>query len=248
MTWQMITYISVAAAAIPLFGYGVWKGWQIWREFLARPKKYFLRNLQETHQVSLRNAGIEFEAGSAPDATVGVLVKYEHLKNALRAIGAAHTATLILTAKQLHEAVLAFPHARAEDNDAEDVTVWYARRDKKIRPRVQKIVHSVLFGRIDKRFSVDLDGDRGSDYDRDFRICFGTVPRGSSKEALPPRVFDVEVAPQNAFVYSVTGSPVIDPATGYIVGELNKNTLYIFADFWQLGEEQGYALLTRILQ
>ncbi|MCC7531359.1 MAG: hypothetical protein IT342_22840, partial [Candidatus Melainabacteria bacterium] len=42
--------------------------------------------------------------------------------------------------------------------------------------------------------------------------------------------------------------PVIDPATGYIVGELNKNTLYIFADFWQLGEEQGYALLTRILQ
>lgn len=248
MTWQMITYISVAAAAIPLLGYGAWKGWQIWREFFSRPKKYFLRNLQETHQLSLRNAGIEFETGSAPDATVGVLVKYEHLQNALLAIGAAHTATLILTPKQLHEAVLAFPHARAQDNDADDVTVWYNKRDKKIRPRVQKIVHSVLFGRMDKRFSVNLDGGRASDYERDFKICFGTVPRGSSKEALPPRVFDVEVTPQNAFVYSVTGSPVIDPATGYIVGELNKNTLYIFADFWQLGEEQGYALLTRTLQ
>ncbi len=248
MNWLMITYISVAAAAIPLLGYGGWKGWQIWRDFIARPKQYFLRNLQDAHQNSLRNAGIDFETGAAPDATVGILVKYEHLPNALAAIGAVSTASLILTPKQLHEAVLAFPHERAVLGGASAVTVWCNSRNKKIRPRVQKVVHSVLSGRMDTRFSVNLDGGSGYDGDRDFRVCFGSVPRGSSKDALPPRVFDIEVTPQNAYVYSLTGSPVMDPATGYIVGELNGNTLYIFANFWQLGEERAYALLTRVLQ
>ena len=162
MSWQMITLLSVAAAAIPLLGYGGWKGWQIWRAFISRPKKYFLRNLQDSHLVSLRNAGVEFDTGSAPDATVGVLVKYEHLQNALSAIGAAHTASLILTPKQLHEAVLAFPHPAAEDLDPAAITVWYSKRDKKIRPRIQKVVQSVLAGRLDKNFKGNPRPGRAS--------------------------------------------------------------------------------------
>lgn len=250
MTWQMITLLSVAAASIPLLGYGGWKGWQIWRAFFSRPKKYFLRNLQDSHQVSLRNAGIEFETGTAPDATVGVLVKYEHLQNAINAIGAAHTATLILTPKQLHEAVFTFPHPGAEDIDPAHITVWYSKRDKKIRGRIQKVVHSVLSGRINRQLKISLDpnGHVNDHYDRNFHVLFGTAPRGNAKEALPPRLFNIEVKPQTAYVYSVTGSPVIDPATGYIVGELSKGALFIYADFFQMEEEQGYALLTRVLE
>lgn len=251
MTWQMITYISIAAAGIPLLGYGGWKLWQIWREFSSRPKKYFLRYLQDAQKDSLTAQGVEFETGTAPDATAGVIIKYEHLNQALAALQATHTASLMLDGKELHEAVLAFAHNNAARTEPEDITVSFYRRirDKTIVPRVRTAVHGVLAGRMDKRFVVYLEGGNTADeWDRQFNIIFGAVPRGSTKEQLPPRVFDIELAPQQAFVYSVTGSPVIDPTTGYIVGELTKNSLYIFADFFELGEEQRLALLTRVLQ
>ncbi len=251
MTWQMITYISVAVASIPLIGYAGWKGWQIWRKFSSRPKKYFLRTLDGAQKDSLRNAGVEFETGSAPDGSPGVTVKYEHLPTALTALSAVHTASLILSGKELHEAVLAFPHTNADQFDPEEIGVWFARRDKQVTPRVQQVVHSVLAGRIIANFSVSLDAGAYADMYEDgggFRICFGSVPTGSERQPLPPRVFDVELTPQNAWIYSITGSPVIDPATGYTVAELTKNRLFIFADFWQMGEEQRLALLTRVLE
>jgi len=250
MNWQMIIYISLAAAGISLLGYGGWKAWRQLRKYLARPKNYFIRYLQDAHKDALRSAAVQFEVGTAPDATAGVMVKYDHLPQALNALNATLTASLMLNGKELHEAVLAFPHANAHAHNPEQITVWVDRRDKTIAPRVQRVVHAVLAGRLDRRISVTLDGNGRVDreYDHNFHILFGTVPRNSTREQLPPRVFDIELAPQHSYVYSVTGSPVIDPGTGYIVGELTKGSLYIFADFWQLAEEQRYALLTRILQ
>lgn len=250
MPWQMIIYVSLAAAGISLAGYGGWKAWRLLQKYLARPKNYFMRYLQDAHKEALRAAGVQFEDGNAPDATAGIIVKYDHLPQALAALNATQTASLMLNGKELHEAVLAFAHPNAHEHNPEQITVWTSSRDKTIAPRVQKTIHAVLAGRLDKRVKVTLDANGRVDreYDHNFHILFGTVPRTSTREQLPLRVFDIEIAPQHSYVYSVTGSPVIDPATGYIVGELTKGSLYIYADFWQLGEEQRYALLTRVLQ
>jgi hypothetical protein len=248
MSWQMIIYITLAAAGISLLGYGGWKAWGLLKKYLARPKKYFLRYLQDSHKEALQAAGVAFETGSAPDGAAGIIVKFDHLPQAMTALEAAHTASLMLNGKELHEAVLAFPHRNA--GEQQSISVWHSTRDKTIAPRVRQTVHAVLAGRMNQRASVQLDSGHRYDDDgeRNFRIVFGSAPRGNTKEQMPPRVFDIELSPQQARVYSVTGSPVTDPATGYIVGELNKGVLYIFADFWQLGEEQRYALLTRVLQ
>jgi hypothetical protein len=136
MTWQMIIYISLAAAGISLLGYGGWKAWRQLQKYLARPKKYFMRYLQDAHKDALRSAGVQFEVGTAPDANSGVIVNYEHLPQALAALNATHTASLMLNGKELHEAVLAFPHANAYAHNPEQITVWVDRRDKTIAPRV----------------------------------------------------------------------------------------------------------------
>lgn len=248
MSWQMIIYISLAAAGIPLLGYGGWKAWKQLKKYLARPQKYFLRYLQDSHREALRASQVEFETGVAPDGAEGVIIKFADLPQALAALAAQHTASLMLNGKELHEAVIAFPHRNAGNPDL--ISVWHSARDKQISPRIRQTVNAVIGGRISQRVSVQLDGvyDYYEGSDRNFCIAFGSVPRGSTKEQMPPRVFDIELPPQRAFVYSLTGSPVIDPTTGYIVGELNKGVLYIFANFWELGEEQRYALLTRVLQ
>lgn len=250
MNWQLITYISVAVAAASLLGFGGWKSWQFWRKLSARPKKYFLRYLTDAQKEILQSAGIEILNGSAPDGAAGVLIKYELLPAVLAALNATNTASLPLNGKELHEAVLAFPHAAAADTDAARITVWFSRRDKLVTERVQRVVHSVLGGRMDKTFSVSLDAGQytRNDYQSQFRICFGSSPKAGTREHLPARLFDIDLTGQNVYGYAATGAPVTDPTSGHVVGEMTKNTLFIYADFWQMGEEQRLALLTRVLQ
>lgn len=249
MTWQMIFYLSAAAAGASLLSFGGWKVWQQVKAYLARPKKYFLRNLEETHVNALGNAGIDFETGQAPDGADGVIVTYERLPAAVAALSASHTASLMLDGKKLHEAVLAFPHENANAFNPAAIGVWFHKRDKKIAPRVQKVVHSVLAGRINLNFGVSLDPGVSTMRDRGyFHICFGSAPKGGEKQTLPARLFAIDLEPHQTWKFTGSSAPVTDPATGHIVGEFSKAGLYIYADFWQMGEEQRLALLTRILQ
>lgn len=261
MTWQMITYVSVAVAAAAALGFGGWKGWQFWRKFSSRPKSYFLRYLDDAQKQSLSLASIEYQTGSAPDGNPGVIIKYDDLERALPVLRAISTASVPLAGKQLHEAVLAFPHPQAARKDPQEIAVYHSkRRDKVTTPRVQKVVHSVLAGRYNGSLSVSLDGgSRHYTFDDDLfpdfveqvrrlNIVFGSTPKATDREMLPPRAFDIELTPQQASRYSKKGAPITDPATGYIAGEVTQDTLYIYADFWQMGEEQRLALLTRILQ
>lgn len=249
MTWQMIFYLSAAAAGASLLGFGGWKSWQFLKAYLARPKKYFMRNLEEAQVKALGDAGIEFETGQAPDGSHGVIVKYDRMSAAAEVLSASHTASLMLDGTRLHEAVLAFPHENAGAFSPTATGVWFNRRDKKVAARVQKVVHSVLAGRINLNFGVSLDPGVRSMRDRGyFHICFGSAPKGGEKQTMPTRLFDINLEPQHAWSFTGSSAPLADPATGHIVGEFSKEGLYIYADFWQMGEEQRLALLTRILQ
>ncbi|MCC6980998.1 MAG: hypothetical protein IT343_21940 [Candidatus Melainabacteria bacterium] len=249
MTWQMIIYLSAAAAGASLLGFGGWKGWQLLKAYLARPKKYFIRTHEEAHAKALRDAGLDFETGQAPDGSQGLIVKYDRLNDSVAALSASHTASLMLDGNKLHEAVLAFPHENANAFNPTRIGVWFARRDKKVAARVQKVVHNVLAGRINLNFAVSLDPGVRTMRERGyFHICFGSTPKTTEKQTLPARLFDIELEPQQVWRFTGLSAPVTDPASGHIVGEFSKEGLHIYADFWQMGEEQRLALLTRVLQ
>lgn len=82
-----------------------------------------------------------------------------------------------------------------------------------------------------------------------FYIYINAAPTGSNDVTLPAVIFDVPIATRTkAYECSWSGLPIVDPRTGYIVGELVENNLYIHHNIAELGTQEEQLLFRRILE
>lgn len=250
MSWTMIALLVLALAGTAGLAYAGYRGWQAWQSYLKRPLNYFLRNLSAAQKQSLVSADIAF-TDTTSDNSPGVIIMYKDHKKALQALSAVINASLPLNGKELHEGVLAYPHANAGDPEQSRIIMAVERR-KDVSKRFHAAFHNVLSGHITTPIRVIPFPESGYDGEGNgstFMVSFGKGPKTVKAKALPARIFDIPLPNgQEASAYCRKGSPIIDDATGYVVGELVKNHLYLYFDLRSLDEEVSLALITRALQ
>lgn len=252
MSWTMIALLVLAVAGTAGLAYAGYRGWQAWQQYVKRPLNYFLRKLTDEQKHSLVSIGIDCSdttSGNSP----GVIIKYQDHKRALEALSAVITASLPINGKELHEAVLAYPHPNAgAETDSRIVMAVEKRTD--VTKRFRSVFHTVLSGHMTNHVRV-MPYPGSNSYDEDvsngstFYITFGKGPKNVKAKAMPERIFDVPIGRSlEASGYCRKGAPVIDDATGYVVGELLKQHLYLYFDLRSFDEEVNLALITRIIQ
>ncbi|MBC8000920.1 MAG: hypothetical protein IAF58_23435, partial [Leptolyngbya sp.] len=252
MSWTMITLIVLAVAGTAGLAYAGYRGWQAWQRYVKRPLNYFLRKLTDEQKHSLVSIGIDCSdttSGNSP----GVIIKYQDHKRALEALSAVITASLPINGKELHEAVLAYPHPNAGVETDSRIIMAVAKRTD-VTKRFRSVFHTLLSGHMNNHVRV-IPYPGSNSYDEDvsngstFYVTFGKGPKSVKAKALPERIFDVPVERRlEASGYCRKGAPIIDDATGYVVGELLKQHLYLYFDLRSFDEEVNLALITRTLQ
>lgn len=121
--------------------------------------------------------------------------------------------------------------------------------------RAEALITDLCRDMLLKRIGTDIDVTHGNysqvepDNDHKFHVIVAGGPEKEKLQTVPNSIFGHGFASsqKDVFIPSPNGEPIVDPETGFVVGELQERNLFIFEDLIRRGTLRDVALLTRFL-
>jgi hypothetical protein len=202
----------------------------------------------EEQKATLQNAGIEFCDFAIADKK-GIVLDEENYAKALVVLGAREKKTSPAAVPGFERPVLVFNKVAPEINHKVSTEDWNGEGDRR---SYAKLVREILVPVVKKDVIIRVPhGDVCEvQSNRYFHINIWSAPeRGEFNEKPPEKIWGIKVNMRDSGPKpSETGIVVYDEETGWAVGELIGDNLYIHHDLCHSGTKEEFQIFSRLLQ
>lgn len=213
-------------------------------------KNYFFAT-DEARKSKLREAGINFYDLEV-DGVAGVILEAEQIIQALQIIGAQVETEKPSSLEGILSLTLLFEPSETTQEEATSISKYkieVANWNGRNRERFVAVAKEILLPVVkrDIIFHVPHNENFSPQNDRKFHIFIWSSPDGQSIQRSPETIWGISVdCRDNGFLASRRGIEIEDEETGWDVGELVENNLYIHHDLCHHGTDQEIEIFRRL--